>query len=553
MKNKNIWLFIIVLIIGIIFRFLYLDKTGGLSYDEIVSFKQASQQNIFSVIYYTFKTDVHMPLYQIFLHIWCNLFSFSDLSLRTFSAFCGVLTIIFAFLTGRELPPPRAAVCCAALFAINSFFIYYSQEVRMYSLLTLLATLTVLLLLKIKNTPKNKWNYIWLIIISFALIHTYTIAFIYVAALFAILLYYLIKQKEKLNLLINSIIALIITFIPALTFITVNQAKYTNQINGYYCDWSSLFIVLQNLYTPVLESLANNPQHYMQIFFSTFSISKFIFIILPILCGIAGIYTAIKKDKFLTFLILAPALVFFIAEIIAFMITNFKILPRYAIISMPAFLIITAYGFSILSEYKKIKYYCIPAAFIILNLIYLLFIPNSAYKMPRVGFRPLAEFINQSDLQNSDFILVWNRKEILDKYLNKKANIISILKDFAYKSEVMLFNEQKFNSMPLDERKEILYPYFYQNQIPYNTLLLMNYIITNMQPSQKFIITTTSYFDDFDKVKFKQLVETNYKSTSLNDLLTIKSLIDIKEICDINLKFVSKKEIAPYVIRIYSK
>ena len=107
--------------------------------------------------------------------------------------------------------------------------------------------------------------------------------------------------------------------------------------------------------------------------------------------------------------------------------------------------------------------------------------------------------------------------------------------------------------MPLDGRKEILYPYFYQNQIPYNTLLLMNYIITNMQPSQKFIITTTSYFDDFDKVKFKQLVETNYKSTSLNDLLTIKSLIDIKEICDINLKFVSKKEIAPYVIRIYSK
>lgn len=553
MKNKNIWLFIIVLIIGILFRFLYLDKTGGLSYDELVSYMQASRQNILSTIFYTFKTDVHMPLYQIFLHLWCKIFSFSDLSLRAFSALCGVISIIFACLAGLELPPPRkTSLFCAGLFAINSFFIYYSQEVRMYSFLTLLATISVLLILKIKNRPENKWNYIWLILISFCLIHTYTIAFIYVVALFASVLFLLIKQKEKNNVLIYSAITLIITCLPVIIFLTLNQSKYTTQINGYYCDWSSLFIVLQNLYTPVLESLANNPPHYMHIFLSTFSVSKLIFIILPILCGLAGIYTAVKKDK-VSLVILAPAVIFFIAEVIAVMTTNFKILPRYVIISMPALLIITAYGFSILTEYKKLKYYLIPGIFIIVNISYLLFAPNSAYKMPRVGFRPLAEFINQSDLQNSDFILVWNRKEILDKYLNKKANIISILKDFAYKSEVMLSNEQKFNSMPLDGRKEILYPYFYQNQIPYNTLLLMNYIITNMQPSQKFIITTTSYFDDFDKVKFKQLVETNYKSTSLNDLLTIKSLIDIKEICDINLKFVSKKEIAPYVIRIYSK
>ena len=106
MKNKNIWLFIIVLIIGILFRFLYLDKTGGLSYDELVSYMQASRQNILSTIFYTFKTDVHMPLYQIFLHLWCKIFSFSDLSLRAFSALCGVISIIFACLAGLELPPP---------------------------------------------------------------------------------------------------------------------------------------------------------------------------------------------------------------------------------------------------------------------------------------------------------------------------------------------------------------------------------------------------------------------------------------------------------------
>lgn len=221
---------------------------------------------------------------------------------------------------------------------------------------------------------------------------------------------------------------------------------------------------------------------------------------------------------------------------------------------MPAFLIITAYGFSLISNAKKLNV-IIPSIFIVLNLVYLLFSPNAAYKIPRDGFRPLANLINQSEIQNSDFILVWNRKEVLDKYLDKKVNVISILKDFAYKSEVMAANEKQFNSLPIEKRKEILQPYFYQNNIPYNTLLLMNYIITNMQPGQKFIITTTENFNDFDKEKFKHLVEDpeQYQAASLNDLLTLKSLTDIKEICSYNLKFIETKEASPYVITIYSK
>ena len=107
MKNKNIWLIALVFILGLIFRLLFLDKAGGLSYDELVSFKQASQSNALSTIYYTLKTDVHMPLYQLFLHWWAKIFSLSDLSLRAFSAFCGILTIITGFYTGRELPPPE--------------------------------------------------------------------------------------------------------------------------------------------------------------------------------------------------------------------------------------------------------------------------------------------------------------------------------------------------------------------------------------------------------------------------------------------------------------
>ena len=103
MKNKSIWLIATIFIIGIILRLLFIDKTSGLSYDELVSYKQASQTNILSTIFYTLKTDVHMPLYQIVLHLWAKIFSLSYLSLRAFSAFCGILTIIVSFYTGKEL------------------------------------------------------------------------------------------------------------------------------------------------------------------------------------------------------------------------------------------------------------------------------------------------------------------------------------------------------------------------------------------------------------------------------------------------------------------
>lgn len=553
MKNKNFWILFAIFVAGIVFRLLFLDKPSGLSYDELVSFKQASQSNVLSTILYTLQTDVHLPFYQVLLHFWCKIFSFSDLALRAFSAFCGILSVCTAFFIGKELKNSSAKILCPTLFAINSFFIYYSQEVRMYSLIILLATLSVLLFLKIKNNNHNKWNYIGLVVTSFALIHTYTIAFIYVIALLLTLLIFCCVKKLTIKPLIISIISLAALCFPTFLFILTNSSKYSSQINGYYCDWSSLFIVLQDLFTPVLESIANNPAHYMQSFFTTLSFSKLFFVLIPVLIAITGIYFAIKENKE-NILIIVPATIFILAEIVAFKFTNFKILPRYMSVAMPAFLILTACGFSSLAN-KKIVYKTLPYIFIILNLFYLLFNPNGAYKNPHSGYKPAALAINAANTHNGDFIVVWNRKEILDKYLDKNFIILSTLKDFAYKSETMLMHEQDFKNMIISERKEILKPYFSKNEIPVNTLLLMNFILNNMQKGQKFIILTSPHFISFDNKDFKELVENpqSYNSTSLNDLLTIKSLIDITSICNHNLKFIKKKRVNSFVIIIYEK
>lgn len=553
MKNKNFWILFAIFVIGILFRILFLDKPCGLSYDELVSFKQAAQPNAISTIFYTLKTDVHMPLYQLLLHWWCKIFSLSDIALRAFSAFCGVLSVLVAYFIGKELKNNSAKILCPTTFAINSFFIYYSQEVRMYSLLILFAILSVLFFLRVKNNVSNKWDYCALVATCFALIHTYTIAFIYVVALILTLFGLLLKNKYSTKRLVISTITLAVLCIPMFLFVSINPSKYTSEINGYYCDWSSLFIVVQDLFSPVLESIANNPVHYMQNLFATLSFVKFVFILGPVCVALFGIYVAIKKEKDVLFMLI-PATVFVIAEIFAFKFTNFKILPRYMSVAMPAFLIATSYGFSLISKNKHLNI-IIPTAFILLNLIYIPFGVNSVYKIPRTGFRQIATVINSSGTHDGDLVLVWNRKEILDKYLDKKFVILSTLKDFAYKSETMLAHEQEFSQMLIPERKEILYSYFSENKIPNNTLILMSYILTHMQQGQKFIITATPYFAAYDKAKFKVLVNDRekYNATSLNDLLTIKSLTDIKEICDYNLKFVEQKDAFPYVVLVYTK
>lgn len=549
-SKKEVIILCLILMVSVIFRLLFLDKPSGLWYDEIVSFKQASQNNILSVIVYTLKTDIHMPAYQVFLHIWSRIFSFSDLALRGFSALCGIITVIIAYFTGKELKDTKTAIFCSAFFAINSFFILYSQEVRMYAFLIMLATLNMYFLIKAKNQPENKINYTGFWLTALLIIYTYTICFIYVLAETFTLAFCLFKNKVDFKLFNRTLMLFVLLCLPFILYLFFNYSKYTTEINGYYCDWSSLFIVLQNIFTPMLEGLGNNPVHYIGALVSNFTPIKFIFIIVPISIGLTGIVNALIKDKNSLILIFA-SLVFILAEIIAFKYTNFKILTRYLSVSVPALIIVSAYGLRLFNT--KISY-ILTTLFIIINLSYLIFAPDAAYKLQRDGYKPLVNLVNSTNPSSSDFVVVWNRKEVLDKYLNTKdVNILSILKDFAYRSEIMLQNENTLKNYPIEKRKEFLKSYFTEDKMPYNTFLLMNFIAGKMNEGQKFIITTTENFDQFDKNSYKKYVQDNYNDISLNDLLTIKSLTDIKVICDKNFKFIEKKNANGYVVIVYER
>lgn len=555
--NKNSIILTATIIIAVILRVLCIDKSGGLWYDEIVSYKEAVQPDILTVINYVLKTDVHLPVYPILLHLWVKIFSTADISLRLFSVLCGVLTTLAAYFAGKELKDNKTGLIACSIFAINSFLIYYSQEVRLYSLLMFLVTLQTYLAVKLSKTSSLKLSLIFTAI-CWLVINTYTISFIYTAAVLIMIYYFNIKNKKPLKNLNIGLGIFILLSIPSLVYLILNHTAYTEQINGYYCDWSSLIVVLQNWFSPVLTGIYNNPVNYIDYLTKNCALSNIIFILCPILLSLGLIIYGVKKKTRIIYLLI-PSLFFILAEIAAFKLTNFKILARYTAAALPNILLVIAVAISSLPKIKRLNI-IIPLSLFLINFSYLIFSPNAAFKLPREGVREMAQMISTIGLSSGegqlDYLVVWNRKEVFDKYLEtKNINILSILKDFSYRSERILGNEKELNKVSLTERKTLLRAYFADLQPPQNNIALMYYIISNMKSGQKFIITTNSYFDKFSPQKFLETINNDeaYNLISYNDLLTIKSLIVIKEMCANNLKFIDRLEKNGNVILVFEK
>ena len=541
--SKNKLFFTAIFLIATILRFACINKIDGLWYDELVMYNQAVQQNLKDVIITALSQDVHLPLYQILLHYWAKIFSFSDYSLRSFSAICGILTVIISFFIGKQLKSAHTGLVIMVIFAINSFLIYYSQEVRMYELLTFFVSLNILALTKL---PQKNWYIIW-ILSSTALILTYTISFLYIIT--QIICYALYKKNQIDKNFVLSCITLVILNTPVIIYLFLFREKFARFITGFYSDWSSLFVSLQNFFTPKLIGLGNNPPHYFGQFLTTFSISDFLFVLIPICIAIYLIIYSILRNKIAKYLLIMSILFLFV-EVIAFVFTDFKILSRYLILILPNFLIII--GLSV--DKSKINAILL-TIFITINLGYLLFSQNASYKQPRTGFLPLVNLLITQHVNDNDIIIVWNRKEILSKYLNKKVLVLSILKDFAYKSEYIINLEPELNKTNENGKKELLREYFKSGVVPDNTLLITNYMINNLKKGQKVIITSFDFFNNIDYKNFLNIVNNDkeYKNITYNNLITAKSLLDLRFICGKNLIYKGAFIQAPFIVYVYEK
>lgn len=157
---------------------LRLHQLGAQSlwYDETVSAYLASQ-DLVALTRHT-AGDIHPPLYYYLLHVWTRLTGDCEFALAFVSLFCGVLLVAMAYRLGAHLIDPPTGMLAATITALSPFHIWYSQEVRMYTLGSLLGMLTLWALVRLRR-HRRAWL-AWALAAAAGLYSLYYFAFLLV-------------------------------------------------------------------------------------------------------------------------------------------------------------------------------------------------------------------------------------------------------------------------------------------------------------------------------------------------------------------------------------
>lgn len=175
--------------------------------------------------------DIHPPLYYILLKIWLFGLGVGPETARYFSVVTGTLLIPVVAVLGRRWHGWRVGAVSAVVVAAMPMAVYYSQEVRMYGLVTLLAALSMVFFV----TPRRRgWPY--LLATAAALYTMYYAAFIVLAQLAYALVNYTTRRRRSLLDTLKPFIVTGLLFLPWLLYTTPKLVDYISNkraVEGY--------------------------------------------------------------------------------------------------------------------------------------------------------------------------------------------------------------------------------------------------------------------------------------------------------------------------------
>ncbi len=166
--------------------------------------------------------DIHPPFYYLLLHIWIAIAGSSAISVRLFSVLVGTVSIPLLFFLGRRLFSTRVGIMAALTMAVAPFHIYYSQEVRMYALVTLLALCSMYLFLSLLegeeagSASRIRWL-LYVVVTSLAMYTQYYAAFIPLSQIIYIFVRFS-RYKPLLAKWLGVQMALLLSYLPWLLY-----------------------------------------------------------------------------------------------------------------------------------------------------------------------------------------------------------------------------------------------------------------------------------------------------------------------------------------------
>ncbi len=155
----------------------------GLAYDEAATALMARATLLEIIEFHWVAAFEHPPLWQLVMHLWSNIFGQSESALRFLPAVAGTLVVFLTWLWVRKLWPDNKLIglFSAGFVATSPVLVLYSQEARMYSLVLLLAILSLMLTSEIVISIRV------MVIIVFVVVNWFMIGFHYYSLLLVVI------------------------------------------------------------------------------------------------------------------------------------------------------------------------------------------------------------------------------------------------------------------------------------------------------------------------------------------------------------------------------
>jgi mannosyltransferase len=187
--------------------------------------------------------DTHPPLYPFFLYLWLRLAGSSPLSVRLLSAFIGTLTLPVVYVLGYRVFGRLAGVLATLLVAVSPVLIYYSQETRMYGLVTLLAAASVYWAIRTLREGQgaapsswSPWPYVAYILTTLAAVYTHYYAFFAVLAENLVIILALLRGPRWPGL-IRWLVAQGIVALAYVPWIVVQSSFLSGKASARFEEW----------------------------------------------------------------------------------------------------------------------------------------------------------------------------------------------------------------------------------------------------------------------------------------------------------------------------
>ena len=348
--NKVILLLILLLGLGL--RLWNLNRPEGIWNDEYVTYSISMLQFPFE-FFESLKTNSHAPLHYFYIKLWTLVFRNSDFMLRLSSLIPNLLGCLVMYFAGKNYQTKdnsvKIGLACAFIGAISSFLIYFSKEVRIYSMIFLLTSLILLFSIKMYNAPCRKYA-LWVSLLSILLILEHTIGLVFVIFnTFGLIAFRQRQKKKKESDMFMPVVAGLILCLPVIPFLIriFAQPSYVSRWWSPF-NWSKICFFFTDLFSPVLKNITSTPLNfYNQIIRNdVINIGFVLFAVIPAGIAFWMIIKSNMESKRINKYFLSVFLATFLTILITAITGKMPFLTKYLTELYPILILMTALGWA---------------------------------------------------------------------------------------------------------------------------------------------------------------------------------------------------------------